>query len=83
MTETAGEPRRATEREIELAKNWVRANNPVTPAGWQPTDEPEYAEALEIIIFANGGRYAPPNPYPGDNAPFWRRLLWALAGGHR
>lgn len=54
MTETTREPRRATEREIELAKQWVRANNAVTSADWEPIDEPEYAHALEIIIFANG-----------------------------
>jgi hypothetical protein len=24
---------------------------------------------------------ARPAPYPGDDAPWWRRLLWALAGG--
>lgn len=71
---TTKEPRRATEREIELAKEWVRANNAVHPKDWDPTSEPEYAEALEIIIFANGGRYAPAGAHcamRGDNVDAW------------
>jgi hypothetical protein len=73
MTATT-EPRRATEREIELAKEWVRANNEVHPEGWDPTSEPEYTEALEIIIFASGGRYAPAGEHRamrGDNVDAW------------
>ena len=56
---TDAEPRRATDREIALAKQWVEANTPVQPLGFDPTSAPEYAQALETIIFANGGRYAP------------------------
>jgi hypothetical protein len=35
------------------------------------------------LLRALAGPPDPPNPYPGDDAPFWRRLLWALAGGYR
>jgi hypothetical protein len=54
------EYRRATDREIELAKRWVLANTSVHTEGFDPTDDPEYAKALELIIFTAGGRYEPP-----------------------
>ncbi len=60
-TDTAApEPRRATTHEIAVAKQWMEANNPTRPQGWDPTSDPEYTHALEIIVFANGGRYAQP-----------------------
>lgn len=71
------EPRRAADREIGLAKAWVRANNEVQPDGWDPTDEDEYTKALEIIIFANGGRYLRP-PYVGGLVKHDPRAVAAL-----
>jgi hypothetical protein len=58
------EYRQATAAEIELAKQWVLANTPVHPKDFDPTADPEYARALEIMIFANGGRYVDPDPMP-------------------
>jgi hypothetical protein len=58
---TMKEFRRATATEIDQAKKWVLANTPVHAKNFDPTSVPEYAQALEIIIFANGGRYADPD----------------------
>lgn len=63
-TETETDYRRATDREIRLAKTWVAGYT----ADWNEDDdidaarEVEYENALEIIVHANGGRTSPPRP---------------------
>ncbi len=56
--------RRATDREIRLAREWATQ----VTADWNEDDdidaarEAEYESALEIIIHANGGRQSQPRP---------------------
>ncbi|GAA4439551.1 hypothetical protein [Phytohabitans houttuyneae] len=57
-----GQPRRATDREIDQATAWVRYS--MADAGHSPELDAErlaeYDHALEVLIHANGGRYAEP-----------------------
>jgi hypothetical protein len=59
----ASEIRRATEDEIRIAKAWVAQYECEFDESDDPLEtklEREYEHALEILIFANGGRQAQP-----------------------
>lgn len=73
MAETEAEFRRATDAEIQTARAWTDQHMGEPPPSGHPEDGPEryqweqeaqdeYEHALEILIFANGGRDQPPRP---------------------
>lgn len=87
MTEptTTVEPRRATDAEIaqarayaEEAVGWKPGDDGTPPTQaeideWERNVQHEYEAALEVLIFANGGRYAGPPAQPSD---MYQRAYW-------
>lgn len=64
-TPTQAEPRRATDEEIRTARAWVDETLPAWTDDTDAERQAEYEHALEVLIFAHGGRYRSPAPAPG------------------